>query len=554
MNHFFIIPDKQKDFQGYMVYVLTIIWSVVIGLQILMGFNFFPHLWSRWLILLVCALFITVSSIIINRSGQQLFASWSLIIMLWLFITIPCFTAGGIVAPGILSQMSVILTAGILFGGRGGLVIGLLTMITDFGLAYLQVNDLLPTPSVMHTPITQWIGTIIPFGTIIALQYYATNYLRNGLIALQQEIVKREEAEKSKDEIVYDLGERVKELKTLYSVSRILQDEEALPSNLFQQIVDVLPQGWQFPDITAASISIGGTDYISANYRPSEYFQQAKMKTAKGTKVSIEIVYLESVPEFDEGHFLYEERHLIDMLVDMLKIDLERRERMAERKEADEKIKESEQLLKKITSQVPGNTYLFEIKENGHFHLLFSNRGTDAFNHSYNFGDLRENPEQLKEVLHDDDRTKFDDELKEAFQTHAPISFQYRIVVNGQIRWRWIQAVPEKDNSGKVLWYGATSDITPLIDYITSIEQIIFDIGHVIRRPISSMKGMTKLIVESDLSAKKLKKISQKLYIISEEMDKFINELNVVYYQKRQNTKFKINISSLIDKRGSLFE
>ena len=112
----------------------------------------------------------------------------------------------------------------------------------------------------------------------------------------------------------------------------------------------------------------------------------------------------------------------------------------------------------------------------------------------------------------------------------------------------------EKDRKGQIVWYGATSDITPLIEYIASIEQIIFDIGHVIRRPIASMMGMTRLIVETDLGKKKTKKVSQKLYTISEEMDKFIMELNIDYNQKRQNTEFNIDFTSLVDKRISLFK
>jgi hypothetical protein len=197
---------------------------------------------------------------------------------------------------------------------------------------------------------------------------------------------------------------------------------------------------------------------------------------------------------------------------------------------------------------------MFEIEESGHSTIIFGNRGTDDYNHSYDLEELKTHPEQFREVLHEDDKVKFNDAMKAAWRTRVAISFQYRIIVNNSVRWRWMQAVPEKNKDGKIIWYGATSDITPLVDYIVSIEQIVFDIGHVIRRPISSMMGMTRLINDNDLAAEDIKEISRKLYPISEEMDKFIRELNLAYYQKRQNTKFNIDISSLIDKRSSLFE
>lgn len=649
------------------MFTLTIIWSVVTGGIVSVGFYFFPQIWLRWLTFLSVSLFIAAVNLALNRLGYTRVASWSLTIMLWLYVTIPCYSAGGILAPGILSQISVILTAGILLSWRGGIVFGLLSVGTDFVFAYLEMTGHLPIPSVIHNPITRWIGAIIPFGTILALQYYATNHLRTGLIALKNEISKREEAEKVKNDTLHNLEERVKELKTLYTVSRILQDETAPLGSLLRKIADVLPSGWQYPEITAARMCVAGIEYATNNYSPSEYFLLGETTTAKGTQLSIEVFYLQPMPKLDEGPFLKEERSLINMLLEMLRIDMERREHttelrdykvaldmasiisisgvdgcftfvnenftnvskynaaellgknhnliwsgyhapayfdeltiamqngkpfrgefrnsakdgtiywvdttivpfldehrkvyqylsinqdITERKEAEEKIRQSEQLLRKITSQVPGNTYMFEIEESGKSNVLFMNRGTDVFNHGYSAEYIADNPEKLRETLHDDDKVKFNDAMKKAYKTLSMLSFQYRMVVDGQTRWRWMQAAPELKTDGKVIWYGATSDITPLVDYITSIEQIIFDISHVIRRPISSMLGMTKLIIDFDLTADEIKKYSQQLHAISKEMDDFILELNRVYSQKKEDNKININVSPSIDKRSSLF-
>ncbi len=249
MGNFFSIPDKEKNYQGYMVFVLAIIWSVVIGLIVSIGFYFFPQIWYRWLAFLGVSLFMAITSITLNHYGRTRLASWWLTTILWLYITIPCYSAGGIMAPGILSQISVILTAGFLLGWRGGLLFGLLSMGTDFVFAYMEATGQLPVPQVAHNPITRWIGAIIPFGTILALQYYATNHLRAGLAALQKEIYKREEAEKVKDETLYNLGERVKELQTLYTVSRILQNADAgiLRSDLYREVANALPPDGNIP-------------------------------------------------------------------------------------------------------------------------------------------------------------------------------------------------------------------------------------------------------------------------------------------------------------------
>lgn len=661
------IPDKEKDYQSYMVFVLCILWTAVVGGTVSLGFYFLPELWQRWFTFLAISLFIAVFNLSIIRFGYIRLASWTLTIMLWLLITIPCYSAGGIMAPGILSQVSVILTAGFLLGWRGGLAIGLLTVGADFSLAYMEMTGLLPAPSVIHTPITRWVGAIIPFGTILALQYYATNHLRSSLVAVQREVAKREEAEKVMTQTVLNLKERVKELRTLYEVGKILQNYEASINDLVYQIAEIVPQGWQYTEIAGARVCFGNIEHCTSNYKPSEYCQRAELKTKYETEVYIEVVYLQKAAEADEGPFLKEERHLINMLCEIMRMNLESREHstelkdykyaldlgsivgiagvdgilkvvndnyckiskynrseligkhhsistahfhasdyfdalsialqdgkpvrgdfcnmakdgtmywvdttivpfldvngnvyqylslnndITERKLAEEKIKQNEQLLKKMTSQVPGNSYIFEIEESGRTVLLFTNRGTDKFNHNYNLDELLANPDILRDILHEDDKGKFNEMMRKAYLTHSSISFQYRIVVNDRIRWRWMQASPEIDKSGKMLWYGVTSDITPLVDYIISIEQIIYDITHVIRRPVTTLHGLSKLIMEAKLSDSEIREISAKFYEIAIEMDKFTRELNEAYQEKRKNTDLSIDISSIVDKRGSLF-
>lgn len=650
-----------------MVYVLSILWTVVTGITVSFGFLFFPEIWGRWLTFLLLSIFITIFNLTLIRYGYIRFASWSLTIMIWLLITIPCYSAGGIMAPGIVSQVSVILTAGFLLGWRGGLFIGFITLSADLFLVYMEVNGLLPTPTVIHTPITRWIGSIIPFGTILALQFYATNHLRSSLYAVQREVLKRKEAEKLITKTVKNLEERVKELKTLYELGRILENDETTIKELVYQIAELLPSGFQFPDKVAARVCIAENDYKTNNFKQTDIRLFTELKTNHGTQIRIEVIYTEKEIESEVYLFLDEERDLIKMLAEMIKINVESREHgielkdykyaldlgyivaissvngdltfindnfckiskysreellgkhysiissdfhppeyfselaiamqngkpfrgefcnkakdgslywvdtsivpfldesgkvyqylsinhdITERKNADDKIKQSEQLLKKITSQIPGNTYMFEIEESGQTKIYFISRGTDLFNHDYNFDDLSEHPEKFRDILHEDDKDKFNDTMKEAYKTKSSISFQYRIIVNGQTRWRWMQAVPEKESNGKIFWYGATSDITPLVDYIASIEQIIFDIGHVIRRPVSSLMGMSQLIMDSDLNESEILELSKKLYTISKEMDKFIEELNLTYQQKRQSTNLNIGISPVIDKRNSLF-
>lgn len=667
MSHFFTPPDRKIDFQKYMVHILAITWWAATSIVVSIGLINYPHAWQRWVSILVASLFIAVFNIFINRAGYTRMASWSLTIMLWLLITLPCLTSGGISSSWIMSQMSVILTAGFLIGWRGGVAIGLVTIGVDFWMAYMETIGILPSSTVLHTPISKWIRTLIPFSTLLALQYYVTNRMRTSLIALEREIIKRKEAEKIKDKTVHNLEKRVNELKTLYSVRHILQNKEVSTEKLYTEIVEVIPMGLRFPNITSARLSVADKDYTTINFKKSKYSLLAEMNTVKGTKIDLEIVYSMEMQQFEEDPFLREEYLLINMLIELLTVDLEQREQKAElkdykyaldissivsisdgagiisfvnenfcnaskysaseligkhqsitlcplhkhnyiselktsmengqiyrgelcnltkdgtlfwvdtaivpfldengkiyqylsishditkRKEGEEIIKDSERLLRKITNQIPGNTYMFETEKTGQYKMLFMNRGTDAYNYEYDIAPLNEHPEKLSEIIHPEDLTKLNDAITESIRTGSMISVQYRIIVKDHIRWRWLQAVPEKSNTEKTIWYGASSDITPLVDYLASIEQIVFDISHVIRRPVSSMLGLTQILIDEKLSDKEIKDLSNKLHTISEEMNKFICELGEVYNLKRQNTKFNINIISSLDKRNDLF-
>ncbi|MEO7212674.1 PAS domain-containing protein [Mucilaginibacter sp.] len=682
MNNIFLAPDKEKNYQSYMVYALAIIWLMVTGLVVFIEFFYFPQLWLRWVLLMSITLFIAAFNLTLNHLGRTRTASWSLTVMLWLYITIPCYSAGGIFAPGILSQMSVVLTAGFLLGRRGGLIIGLLTIATDLGLAYLEVTGHLPAATVVHDPISRWFSAIIPFGTVLVLQYYAINHLRTSLISLQRQIIKRKEAEAVTDQTVHDLREREKELKdykyaldissivaisdvdgsftfvnenfckiSKYSPEELLGKEHSVlwsgyhPTEYFTELGIAMQEGkfyrgefcnkakdgslyWvdttivpflndegnvyqymsinrditrkkealeklraseeRYKSIIAVS-NTGAWEYDLDTQRvwySAQYFAMLGLDRPDGVWEDTQgMSWVErlhpddrerAVKIFDDFLMggtteLYESffrmrhqngdwvwiwsraRRLHDNNGNITNVSLGTHTDISERIKAEEKTRESEQLIKKITSQVPGDTYMFEIEESGQTNIIFCNRGTDRLNHSHNPENPATDPTKIREIVHDDDKAKFDEAMRAAWLTGAIISFQYRVVINSHVSWRWMQAVSEKSTNGKILWYGAISDITPLVDYIVSIEQIIFDIAHVIRRPIASMMGITALISDNEFSEEEIKELSEKLHLISDEMNKFILELNRVYHEKRENTALNIDISSLIDERNSLF-
>ncbi|WP_285008189.1 PAS domain-containing protein [Pedobacter faecalis] len=683
MNHILRPPDKIKNYQGYMVFMLTIIWSAVTALVVVFGLFYFPQLKSRWAILLGVTLLIAIVNLSLNYYGHTRKASWSLTIMLWLYITVPCYSAGGIFAPGILSQMAVILTAGFLLGRRGGLAIGLLTIAADFALALLEVKGQLPAPTVVHDPISRWISAMIPIITILVMQYYAINHLRSSLRSMQRETLKRRTAVAQREQAFNELVEREKELEDykyaldissivaisnvdgafLYVNENFCKVSKYSAEELIGKTHDILFSGYHPPeyfdelgaalmegkpyrgefcnkakdgsyywvdttivpfvndegevyqyisinsDITAKKeavqqlrinkeryksiievSNIGAWEYDLDTQRvwySSQYFSMLGFDRPEGSwEDTLGISWVDRLHPDDRENAvrifneflngtstdLYENffrmrhksgdwvwiwsraRKLQDHRGNLTNISLGTHTDISARVKAEQKTKESEQLIRKITSQVPGNTYMFEIEETGKLNFLFVNRGTEEYNFTADLADISRNPDKILEVWHEDDRSLFVENMKKAYKTERPISFQYRIVVDGVIRWRWLQAVPEKDQEGKVVWYGATRDVTALVDYIASAEQILYDISHVLRRPICSMLGITTLISEGNLSPDEALDLARQMHPVAKELDKFMKELNQVYEQKKHVDQLNINFAALVDKRNSLFE
>ncbi len=140
------------------------------------------------------------------------------------------------------------------------------------------------------------------------------------------DISERKKAEHEREHANYLLNERIKELTTLYRAGLILQREEKSIMVTLHDFATILPGGWQYPNITAACVKLGELEFSTPNYKRSPFSQSAGFTTSTGNIGTIEVVYLEDSPPEAEGPFLAEERTLIDMLADMLRAYLVRKE------------------------------------------------------------------------------------------------------------------------------------------------------------------------------------------------------------------------------------
>ncbi len=121
------------------------------------------------------------------------------------------------------------------------------------------------------------------------------------------------------------LHERVKELTCLYGLAQLSEHPNMTVEAILGEIVKLLPAAWQYPEIAAARIAMDGMVFETAGFREGMHRQSAKIQIGGQCRGSIDVYYLESRPEIDEGPFLKEERNLIEGIARQIALIVERR-------------------------------------------------------------------------------------------------------------------------------------------------------------------------------------------------------------------------------------
>lgn len=125
---------------------------------------------------------------------------------------------------------------------------------------------------------------------------------------------------RTKNEKIYtanQLNERVKELRTIYSINNLLKDDSSDFNKLLNKSLKIIPLGWKYPELCQAKIIFNNIEYISKGYLAPNAWQISKKKTSDNIELLLEVSYTTNVPNEYEGPFLKEERDLIDTLSEL---------------------------------------------------------------------------------------------------------------------------------------------------------------------------------------------------------------------------------------------
>ena len=270
--------------------------------------------------------------------------------------------------------------------------------------------------------------------------------MRLSLGSFISSIKKSEESLKKQS---YDIGERLKELNCLYKSSQLVNSEGKTTDEVLQQVTDLIPPAWQYPDITCGRIIYNDKEYLTKNWKETKWKQSQDLMIDNKKIGQIDVVYLEEKPDIDEGPFLKEERNLINTLARVITNYLQQ-------KKAEESLQENQRTLSALMDNLPGMVYRsFDT-------MKFVSKGCFELT-GYKEDELLDNREvNYAELIHPEDRDSVTREVDIAMAEKRPFQVEYRIrTKSGDEKWVWEKGSGFRDENEKLLFLeGFVSDIT----------------------------------------------------------------------------------------------
>jgi PAS domain S-box-containing protein len=371
----------------------------------------------------------------------------------------------------------------------------------------------------------------------------------------------------------HDLGERVKELDCLYKISRLIE-RDLPPEVLYQEITEILPPSWQYPEITCARIMLEGEEFKTDGFRQTDWGQSSDV-IVKGERLGrVEVIYLEEMPEIDEGPFLEEERSLINAITERLGNIIQRRraedelrrhrenleelveartseinwvnkelqQEIAERGRVEEAVRKSEASLAEAQRIARLGSWEWNIETN---ELFWSDEIYRIFGLS--FEEFDATYEAFLGTVHPEDKELVERSVEDALYKNKPYSIEHRIVLpDGEVRIVHERAEVAFNEEGKaVRMIGTVQDITERrraedavkeaerkleeqrakaihTDRLRSLGEMAAGIAHELNQPLLGIRGLAEHV---DIALERGWKLSEgdiqeKLKLIIDQADR----------------------------------
>ncbi|KYG71438.1 PAS domain S-box-containing protein [Roseivirga ehrenbergii] len=138
-------------------------------------------------------------------------------------------------------------------------------------------------------------------------------------------------------------------------------------------------------------------------------------------------------------------------------------------------------------------------------------------------------------LIHPEDRHIITDYGKKIQSKIKEVDIEFRIIHPDKTI-RYIRSLSNihRDEAGKpIRLIGTNLDITDSKEYQLTLEQILFDISHIIRKPVTNIMGLSNLIELDDMDEPTLKQLATYMKTSAKELDDFTIQLTHNYISKK---------------------
>lgn len=261
-------------------------------------------------------------------------------------------------------------------------------------------------------------------------------------------------ASDSNTKLLFDLQERLKELRGIYTITQMIPRGVAL-EDFFEQIVNMIPLSMQYPAETQVRIKFDDKTFQSQNYESNSWVLESDI-VVKGEKRGVlSVCYTCEKPLVDEGPFLKEEQNFLDAVANTITMAVN--QRAFQQEILDERLR-----LRNIIEGTGVGTWEWNIRTG---HLLINDYWAKML--GYEKKEIVPMIQTWKDLVHPDDLIIAESRLKDHFNRDIE---QYECEFRMKCKdgtWCWIltrgKVLKWTDDDKPYIMYGTHQDINDRI-------------------------------------------------------------------------------------------
>ncbi len=170
--------------------------------------------------------------------------------------------------------------------------------------------------------------------------------------------------------------------------------------------------------------------------------------------------------------------------------------------------------LEKLSRHLPGVVYQYQMLPDGRSCFPWASEGLRSV-YGMSPAAVRDDASSVFAAIHPDDLERVGSSITTSAQTLGQWKDEYRVNVDGRVRWLLGNATPERLADGSTLWHGYITDITERKAFEAELvrarqealeasrvkSQFLANMSHEIRTPLNGILGMTQLLLEHSTDA-----------------------------------------------------